>query len=517
MQDAHMQQDDRAAAALDAINAMDERALAREYDRQRRRRLLTSMGLLFGVAATGIFASIAAAAIVQGAVFSKSTMVTEGYVVVTCLLFFGTGFAARRQHVRLGAGLFALAAGVVTPLNALSGALTSFFDPAVMLFLAGAIVLVSVAGELWMMFGVAALSSAVTLYCLLYAPRPPLIAPYYEREAAGLIPIALIFYWGLALLLALQWRSYQRTLLDLSDVRAEIARARRLDELKDQFIRSVNHELRTPIMAILGYLDLLMQPAHRAVPDRVDRYIRAAHRSGQALRALLASILDARRLDLAGETIVPKAVAVNTALEGALPMIPFADEIAGGGEPVERELRVHIPPGLAVWAEPMRVRQILVNLLTNAVKYSGPGTPVEVSARLIAHAPRAGGRRSKDARPPAGMVEIAVRDYGFGIPPGDIPLLFQRFVRLPRDLESSTVGTGLGLYLCRTLAEQMGGSIRVESSGVRGEGSTFFVLLPAVPASPQADAPLGDPERAAAGVPVAEVVGGPGRTARHAH
>ena len=79
------------------------------------------------------------------------------------------------------------------------------------------------------------------------------------------------------------------------------------------------------------------------------------------------------------------------------------------------------------------------------------------------------------------LVEITVRDHGLGIPPDQIPLLFKRFVRLPRDLASNVPGNGLGLYLSQTLVTAMGGTLWVESSGIEGEGSAFHLLLPVSP------------------------------------
>jgi signal transduction histidine kinase len=143
---------------------------------------------------------------------------------------------------------------------------------------------------------------------------------------------------------------------------------------------------------------------------------------------------------------------------------------------------VRLPPGARVWAEPIRLQQILLNLLSNALKYSAPGTPVDIEAHVVTDEQRpARARWHQRPVPILPMMEISIRDYGLGIPPEQQHLLFQRFVRLPRDLESNVMGTGLGLYLAKSMAEAMGGSIRIRSSGVPGEGSTMIVQLPVAP------------------------------------
>jgi signal transduction histidine kinase len=266
-----------------------------------------------------------------------------------------------------------------------------------------------------------------------------------------------------------------------------VERARRLDELKDQFIRNVNHELRTPIMALLGYVDLLMNPENRRSAEKVERYVQRAERAGQSLRALLAGILDTRRLSSVPGALAPERLDLMTILEEVIPLIP--GEVGDQGH-VERALNVRMPPGLAAWADGIKTQQVLINLLGNAVKYSAPGTPVDIEARVIkgGSAPR----RQREAQGPE--IEISIRDYGLGIPPEHQPLLFQRFVRLPRELESNVVGSGLGLYLSRTLLESMGGSIRVQSSGMPGEGSSFIVRLPAPPTTGAETATQEEPE-----------------------
>ena len=125
---------------------------------------------------------------------------------------------------------------------------------------------------------------------------------------------------------------------------------------------------------------------------------------------------------------------------------------------------MYVPNKLFVKADPVRLRQVLLNLSVNALKYSNAGTPIIFSARAV-----------PDQVPCA---IISVTDKGKGIKPQDQEQLFQRFVRLESDLNSIVRGSGLGLYISRRLIEAMDGNIWIESNGVPGAGSTFHIQLP---------------------------------------
>jgi signal transduction histidine kinase len=282
-------------------------------------------------------------------------------------------------------------------------------------------------------------------------------------------------------------QGYQQTLRDLGDVRAAYERASALDDLKNQFIVNVNHELRNPVMAMMGHLDVLDMSVASAPRERLQRATQGAMRAAENLRTLLASILDASRLEQNPGDFTPERVSLVEAIEAAIQLLDPKE-----GNLYERELRVKAPRSLSIWGEPVRLQQILTNLLSNALKYSAPGTPIEVTARVIIESAPASSRRRR-AAPGTGrkLVEITVRDWGLGIRPEQIPLLFQRFVRLPRDLASNVVGNGLGLYVCRICAEAMGGRIWVESSGVEGEGATFHLCLQVPPPTAQPPLPGG--------------------------
>jgi signal transduction histidine kinase/peroxiredoxin len=284
-----------------------------------------------------------------------------------------------------------------------------------------------------------------------------------------LLVIALVFEWLFAAFILAQRGTYQQAIGDLGTA---VEQAQELEKLKDQFITHVNHELRTPIMTLDGYVEVLHAGRARMSEQEQEEALAQASRAGKALVTLLESILEVRRID---ETAVfdPQIVDIAEALEMAQTLLdPRAGGVAG------RDLHIDFPRGVAVWGEQVRVQQILTNLLSNAIKYSPPGSPLVVQARTIAASSSPASfdaRRAVDARQ---QVEIRVRDFGQGIPPDQAPLLFHRFTRLPRDLGSNIPGNGLGLYLCRVFAEAMGGSIHVESTGRPGEGSVFVLRLP---------------------------------------
>jgi len=129
-----------------------------------------------------------------------------------------------------------------------------------------------------------------------------------------------------------------------------------------------------------------------------------------------------------------------------------------------REVQLVIPPDLTMQADPVRLRQVLLNITVNALKYSPPRTPLTFSAQIM----------------PGSENEVVVRvtDKGKGIAPEDQARLFQRFTRLKSAINSPVQGSGLGLYISRRLIEGMGGKIWIESSGIPGEGTTVHIRLP---------------------------------------
>jgi signal transduction histidine kinase len=303
--------------------------------------------------------------------------------------------------------------------------------------------------------------SAVTL---LY-PRQPGITPLLDQQALLIVVSIILIQWAITSILLILGNTNRQTFLKISELEQAYERARKLDELKDQFISSVNHELRTPVMVVQGNLELLQLTSEIISQDAQKELVNDAVLANDHLKELITSILDIRQIEQKKDDFVPEAVPLLSLIKGTTKLVESAYL-----EQSERQLYLHVPDQLEILGNTTRLQQVMINLLTNALKYSPPGTPIEISATEL---------KKSDAS----EVEIRVQDHGFGIPPDQIPLLFNRFVRLPRDLASTISGNGLGLYLCRLYVEAMNGRIWVESSGVPGEGSTFVIRLPSPPAN----------------------------------
>jgi PAS domain S-box-containing protein len=232
----------------------------------------------------------------------------------------------------------------------------------------------------------------------------------------------------------------------------DLTEERRLEELKADFVATVSHELRTPIAAVHGaaktleredivFTDDLRRHLLAVISDQSDRLVQLVN------DILVTSQVESGRLVLAREQIDVTEVA-----RGII-------EAARTHAPEELSLELTAPRSLAAVTDRDKLRQVLANLVANAIKYSRRRGRVEV--RLEQHRNR---------------LRVAVRDEGVGIPQPEQQRIFEKFYRLDPNMTGGVSGTGLGLYICRELVRRMGGSIWVESS--EGSGSTFFVELP---------------------------------------
>ena len=444
----------------------DEARLAEEFMLTRRMQILS-------VVARAFFALLSLFLVLYIALFAWRMPPSQRligtiaiFVIIGCdALFFISARAAARKHLQAATASLLLGVDVASIwfLFFWTTILGHHGDPFAFVQLLSLAITIMLAGT----FGNARLALATTI--LMNAVTLAFGLLYASSELALFLITGILDEWAIFTIAAVLAASYRQTLRDLSQA---YARSRQLEELKERFITNVHHELRTPVMTVLGYLDFLERAWQTLPPEHLARSFQKAREVGTQLMRLIESILDVRRID---ETVLehPEPVELRTACVQALQLVDPREALLEG-----RDIPIDIPEGLFVWGENTRLQQVLTNLLSNAGKYSPPGTPIEVAATIIAQPPKAHPKGKKGRAPEqTKLVEITVRDYGSGIPPDQAPLLFNRFVRLPRDLASTIVGNGLGLYLCRSLVTAMRGRIWVESTGIRGEGSTFHILL----------------------------------------
>jgi signal transduction histidine kinase len=216
----------------------------------------------------------------------------------------------------------------------------------------------------------------------------------------------------------------------------------------------MSHELRTPLNAIIGFSEVLQEKLFGDVNDKQADYLADIHSSGKHLLGLINDILDLSKVEAGRMELDLTQFDVAPALANAMTLVR---------ERAQRHninLRMEVAPDLGeATADERKLKQILVNLLTNAVKFTPDGGSVDVTAR----------------REPDALV-IAVRDTGIGIAPEDQEAVFEEFRQVGRHYTNKQEGTGLGLTLTRRFVELHGGRIWVESEP--GKGSTFTFTIP---------------------------------------
>jgi len=247
--------------------------------------------------------------------------------------------------------------------------------------------------------------------------------------------------------------------VDLSHRRAvELEEAHRKAEIaseaKSRFLATMSHELRTPLNAIIGFAELLlMRDVEQMAAEQRRGYITDIRNSGAHLLALINDILDYSKLEADHLPLNETIFDLRQFLHDGLRLVRAQAEAAG--------VTLHLPPapGIAVKGDERRLRQCVVNLLANAIKFA-PGGEVTLAARIT----------------DGGGIEIQVADTGCGIPSDQLEQVFQPFHQVENELSRSTNGTGLGLPLSRKLVERHGGTLRLESAV--GQGTTAILRLP---------------------------------------
>ncbi|MGQ9549933.1 MAG: ATP-binding protein, partial [Roseiflexus sp.] len=241
---------------------------------------------------------------------------------------------------------------------------------------------------------------------------------------------------------------------------SDVTREREADRLKSEFLSIISHELRTPLTSIMGYTELLLVREFSPIERR--EFVQTVYNEANHLYQIVEDLLGVTRLEAGNVRLNLWAVSLRQIVSDLAAQL---NNQIGGKHTMLIDIPPHLPP---VYADRDKVKQVLVNLITNAVKYSPNGGEIRLTISENAELP--------PDHPRGKFVRIAVSDQGIGIAPEDLPRIWERFYRVDNGNTRRIGGTGLGLSIAKALVELHGGRIWVESK--LNKGSTFYFTLP---------------------------------------
>jgi signal transduction histidine kinase len=239
-----------------------------------------------------------------------------------------------------------------------------------------------------------------------------------------------------------------------------VERLRELDHLKSSFLANMSHELRTPLNSILGFTQVILEGLDGPLTEDMTMDLGLIEKNGQHLLTLINEVLDMAKIESGRVTLSKEPLNLPEML----------DDVLRSSDPLVREgvaliNASQLPERMFISADAVRIRQMLLNIVSNALKFTEQGS-VTVEAEQINQ-----------------KVQIRVVDTGIGIPPDLLENIFEAFSQVDTSTTRKVGGTGLGLPISRRLAEMHGGALWAESQGIEGKGSILYLELP-----------IGDPE-----------------------
>ncbi|MEX0271781.1 GAF domain-containing protein [Leptolyngbyaceae cyanobacterium UHCC 1019] len=275
-----------------------------------------------------------------------------------------------------------------------------------------------------------------------------------------------IINWSITLL-----RNPKGDIIGVTSIGEDVTQRQAVEKLKDEFISIVSHELRTPLTSIRGSLGLLATGVMDNEPIAMKRMIEIASIDTERLVRLVNDILDLEKLETGRLSIVREWCDAADLMQKAIAVMESSAQ--------EANVRLIVQPvSVQIWVAPDRIIQTFTNLLSNAIKFSDPGDRVWLKAEWGTDEANQQNLSALSV-PKSAAILFSVTDHGRGIPTDRLESIFGRFQQVDVSDSRDKGGTGLGLAICKSIVQQHGGQIWVES--IWGQGSTFFFTLPLQP------------------------------------